>query len=269
MQTPASHGWNFRLTFKLVHTFGSANEAGPGVNAERAANLFAPAARLVAQICGAATAVAFGDKETRSTFAVSSLSFLGLGKADGIPFRACFLQPVLMHKLLTQAALDSQLNNTSHKRRCIPSFSSLPRPIWTPLPRRRLRWKQAVFEVPAPRSMRQCASHRAHAHAVQWSDEEKLELEEVRDLRHRVRIEKRLLHNRTAPSLHKHVLGPFNEGTDLCCTVCEAHSAGGEFVKIPKGEMWRSSRLRRGAGPKGSTCKREAGPQTGARSQTQ
>ena len=78
--------------------------------------------------------------------------------------------------------------------------------------------------------MRQCASHRAHAHAVQWSDEEKLELEEAR-----VRIEKRLLHNRTAPSLHKHVLGPFNEGTDLCCTVCEAHSAG-EFVKIPKGE---------------------------------
>ena len=174
MQTPASHGWNFRLTFKLVHTFGSANETGPGVNAERAANLFAPAARRVAQICGAATAVGFGDKEARSTFAVSSLSFLGLGKADGIPFRACFLQPVSMHKLLTQAALDSQLNNTSHKRRCIPNFSSLPRPIWTPLPRRRLRWKQAVFEVPAPRSMRQCASHRAHAHAVQWSDEEKL-----------------------------------------------------------------------------------------------
>ena len=122
--------------------------------------------------------------------------------------------------------------------------------------------------MPAPRSIRQCASHRAHAHAVQWSDEEKLELEEARDLRHRVRIEKRFLHNRTAPSLHKHVLGPFNEGTDLCCTVCEAHSAG-EFVKIPKGEMWRSSRLRRGARPKGSTCKREAGPQTGARAQTQ
>ena len=126
MQTPASHAWNFRLTFKLVHTFGSANEAGPGVNAERAANLFAPAARRVAQICGAATAVGFGDKETRSTFAVSSLSFLGLGKADGIPFRACFLQPVSMHKLLTQAALDSQLNNTSHKRRCIPASVLCP-----------------------------------------------------------------------------------------------------------------------------------------------
>ena len=109
MQTPASHGWNFRLTFKLVHTFGSANEAGPGVNAERAAKLFAPAARRVAQICGAATAVGFGDKETRSTFAVSLLSFLGVGKADGIPFRACVLQPVSMHKLLTQAAPDSQL----------------------------------------------------------------------------------------------------------------------------------------------------------------
>ena len=54
-----------------------------------------------------ATAVGFGDKETRSTFAVSSLSFLGLGMADSIPFRACFLQPVSMHKLLTQAALDS------------------------------------------------------------------------------------------------------------------------------------------------------------------
>ena len=197
---------------------------------------------------------------------MSSLSFLGLGKAAGIPFRACFLQPVSVHKLLTQAALDSQLNNTSDKRRFIPNFSSLPRPIWTPLPRRRLRWKQAVFEVPAPRSMRQRASHRAHAHAVQWSDEEKLELEEARDLRHRVRIEKRFLHNRTAPSLHKHVLGPFDEGTDLCCTVCEAHGAG-EFVKIPKGEMWRSSRLWRGAGPEGSMCKREAGPQTGARSQ--
>ena len=51
MQTPASHGWNFRLTFKLVHTLGSANEAGPGVNAEKVANFFAPAARRVAQIC--------------------------------------------------------------------------------------------------------------------------------------------------------------------------------------------------------------------------
>jgi len=50
-----------------------ANEAGPEVNAERAANLFAPAARRVAQICGAATALGFGDKEARSTSTVSSL----------------------------------------------------------------------------------------------------------------------------------------------------------------------------------------------------
>ena len=47
-------------------------------------------------------------------------------------------------------------------------------------------------------------------------------------------------------ALLKHVLGPFDEGTDLCCTICETHGAG-EFVKIPKGEMWRSSRLWRGA----------------------
>lgn len=107
MQTPASHGWNFRLTFKLVHTFGSANEAGPGVNAERAANLFAPAARRVAQICGAATAVGFGDKETRSTFAVSSLSFLGLGKADGIP---------TLSSLFSATGFDAQVAHSSSAR---------------------------------------------------------------------------------------------------------------------------------------------------------
>ena len=74
-------------------------------------------------------------------------------------------------------------------------------------------------------------SRKAHAHAVQWSDEEKLELE---GLRRRVRIEKRFLHNRTAPALHKHVLGPFDEGTDLCCTVCEKRTALGNLSRFLK-----------------------------------
>ena len=84
-----------------------ATEAGPEVNAERAANLFAPEASRVAQICGAATALGFGDKEARSTSTVSSLySFFWFRyKAAGIPFRTCFLQQVSVHKLLTQAAL--------------------------------------------------------------------------------------------------------------------------------------------------------------------
>ena len=88
--------------------------------------------------------------------------------------------------------------------------------------------------MPAPTSMRQCSSRKAHAHGVQWSDEATLELEEAWGWRHRVRIEKRLLYNRTAPALHKHVLCPFDEGTDLCCTVCEKRTALGNLSRFLK-----------------------------------
>ena len=74
-----TYPWNFEagLDFQAqacTHVcLAPANKAGPEVNAERAANLVAPAARRVAQICGAATVLGFGDKEARSTSTVPSL----------------------------------------------------------------------------------------------------------------------------------------------------------------------------------------------------
>lgn len=53
-------------------------------------------------------------------------------------------------------------------------------------------------------------SHKAAANLVGWSLEEQAELDGARDWRHRTRIRKRLLHNRTAEDLNLHVLEPFD-----------------------------------------------------------
>ena len=45
-------------------------------------------------------------------------------------------------------------------------------------------------------------------------------IKEAGDWRQQARLQKRLLHNRTAQALNKHVTGPFQGQDDLVCTVC-------------------------------------------------
>lgn len=46
-------------------------------------------------------------------------------------------------------------------------------------------------------------------------------MNEARGWRHRQRLEKRILHNRTAKQLGRHVLVPFDEKQNLKCMVCQ------------------------------------------------
>ena len=58
------------------------------------------------------------------------------------------------------------------------------------------------------------------AQTVTWDEHELAELQGARDWRHRARLEKRILHNRTAVELCKHFLEPFDVDTGLKCSLC-------------------------------------------------
>lgn len=77
-----------------------------------------------------------------------------------------------------------------------------------------------VNDVALPTQKRLTSSHKASTQAVQWSEDEQRELDNARDWRHRVRLEKRILHNRTAVQLERHVLSAFDIGQDIECNVC-------------------------------------------------
>ena len=107
------------------------------------------------------------------------------------------------------------------KRSFFPDYSSLPKPMWSGPGRRRMVGKQTPIEdVALPSQKRNSNSHKASTQSVQWSEAEQGELENARDWRHRVRLEKRILHNRTAIQLGKHMLAPFDEGQNLECALC-------------------------------------------------
>ena len=62
----------------------------------------------------------------------------------------------------------------------------------------------------------------------------KAELAQARDWKHRVRLENRILHNRTASDLNKHVVGPFDAGTDVYCVRCNRKVALGNLSRFAR-----------------------------------
>ena len=126
-----------------------------------------------------------------------------------------------VHKTLFHAALHPDAKKPEHKRSFIPDFSNLPKPLWAGPKRSRLRGKQPPSaEIAPPSAKRASSSHKAYTQAIQWSEQELQELNDTRDWRHRVRIEKRILHNRTASHLSKHILRPFDIDDNISCSVC-------------------------------------------------
>lgn len=190
-------------------------------HAERQARLFAAAAARVATICKASIAPGWHHNNRARNSKISTLTSLGLGRASGLQQRPCMMQSGIVHKILFQAALELQFEKKQHSRSFIPDFSSLPKPLWSGPGRRRLVGKQAAVLDVAPASVKRITkSHKATVNLVEWSHEEQTELDGARDWRHRTRIQKRLLHNRTADDLHLHVLEPFDIGMPLKCCRC-------------------------------------------------
>ena len=154
--------------------------------------------------------------------------------------------------MLLQAALEQELVTQSHKRSFVPDLSSLPAPLWTPRSeRRKLTGKQHVADyVPPPSKRKVVRSHKEDVKLITWSDDEQRLIQEASDWRQKVRVQKRLLHNRTAQALSKHVVGPFQEEDDLVCAVCTKFSNLQRFFKEEcGGEADRSNPVSEG-GPR-------------------
>jgi len=184
---------------------------------EQQARLLRAATKRISQIC---SAKAVPNLDTKVS--VPILNALGLGRAAGLPLRPRFLQIAQVHKVLFAAAMHPDAKKPAHKRSFVPDLSSLPKPLWAGPGCRRMRGKQTpVEDVSLPSQKRNSTSHKALTQSIQWSPDEQMELNEARDWRHRQRLEKRILHNRTAKQLGRHVLAPFDEKEDLKCMVCQ------------------------------------------------
>ena len=202
-------------------------------HAERQARLFAAAAARVATICKGSIAPGLHHNNKQRNNQVYILTSLGLGRASGLQQRPCMMQPGIVHRILFHAALELKFAKNQHSRSFIPDFASLPKPLWSGPGRRRLVGKQAtVFDVAPPSAKQFRKSHKATINLVEWSLEEQAELDGARDWRHRTRIQKRLLHNRTAEELNLHVLEPFDVGMPLRCSRCHKTLALGYLAKF-------------------------------------
>ena len=77
-------------------------------------------------------------------------------------------------------------------------------------------------------------SHKTNLITISWTAVEQLEIDTATNWRHRARIEKRLLHNRTATSLNKHTLLPFDQTTNIQCEVCQKSTSASNLSKFLK-----------------------------------
>ena len=77
-------------------------------------------------------------------------------------------------------------------------------------------------------------SHKTNLITISWTAVEQLEIDTATNWRHRARIEKRLLHNRTATSLNKHTLLPFDQTTNIQCEVCQKSTSVSNLSKFLK-----------------------------------
>ena len=230
----------------------AACEDAEELSAERAAKLFSSASKRLAQICQASVIPDTTHKTMCCTERVPSLTALGLGRAAGCQRGPLLMQPAAVHRMLLQAALEQELVTQSHKRSFVPDLSSLPAPLWTPRSeRRKLTGKQHVADyVPPPSKRKVVRSHKEDVKLITWSDDEQRLIQEASDWRQKVRVQKRLLHNRTAQALSKHVVGPFQEEDDLVCAVCTKFSNLQRFFKEEcGGEADRSNPVSEG-GPR-------------------
>lgn len=167
---------------------------------EQQSRLFRAAAKKVSQICNSPVVPELDHKPF-----VHVLQSLGSGHATGLLRRPKMLQPTLVHRVLFAAAMNPDNIKPDHKRSSVPDLSSLPPSLWPGPGRRRLRGKQAaIYDVAMPTQKRVTVSHKDSTQAIVWSADEIKEIEAANDWREKVRIEKCILHNRTALELNRH-----------------------------------------------------------------
>ena len=206
--------------------------------AERQARLFSPATKLLGQICKAQVFPDLANARKRESYQVNVLTALGLEKTQGLPRRPLLLVPNAVHRVLFSAASEAKLQKENHKHSFVPDFSCLPKPLWTPFTRKRLRGKQAAdLTVPQPSKRRTVKSLKSAFKCVSWTHEEATELDAARDRHHKERIQNIILHNRTATAFGRHSLECFDVDTDLRCEICQKTTALANLSKF-RAESW-------------------------------
>ena len=171
---------------------------------------------------------------------VSVLTSLSLGRCAGIKLRPCLLCPKEVHLILFKAALEVESKNGKSFRQLFPSINTWPASRWQgPQKRTRLHGRQPDPAVPIASQKRLVQSHNDNIASVQWSSDETKEIDQAQDWRQRQRIQKRLLHNRTAQEHGKHFILPFDADTPAKCRDClkEAKKTSGisRFLTEPCG----------------------------------
>ena len=182
--------------------------------------IFAAASRRMAKICKASLVPAVLDE---SPFAehVPVLTSLGLGRCAGLKCRPCLTCPAEVHEIFFTAALQSGADKNIPFKKLFPTIRSWPTPKWNgTVTRTRLFGKQPDPSIPQASQKRVVRAHKSSIESIQWSNSELQEIQQADDWRQRQRIEKKILHNRTAEAEGKHVILPFSATVPAKCKNC-------------------------------------------------
>ena len=154
---------------------------------------------------------------------VPVLTSLGLGRCAGISLRPRLLVPHIVHRVLFIAASSHTATKNGRLRAFPPDIGSVPAPLWNdPNVMRRMRGKQssATSSVPVPKKARIVKSHEESVVNVCWTATEQKRLDACTHWRDKHRLQKLILHNRSAVSQVKHFILPFQCGEPARCTIC-------------------------------------------------
>ena len=196
----------------------SPDRANEPLTAESAAKFFAAASRRLSDICNCSLVPPAGNLSQ-----VPVLTSLGLGRCAGINPRPRLLVPQVVHRVLFIAARSHTATKSGRLRAFPLDIGVVPAPIWIcPSTRRRISGKQtpAASSIPEPKMRRVVKSHKETVAGAAWSEAEQQELDACTHWRDRHRVEKRILHNRSAVSKGKHFIMPFQCGEPARCSLC-------------------------------------------------
>ena len=153
----------------------------------------------------------------------NSLTALGFQRLAGLSKRPKMLRPEYVHFHLLEIARQSQ-HATIKARSAVIRLHHAPPILYVPQTKKRMWGKQpAPAEYQTQKTRRIVKSHKATMQGVAWTDHEIQVLQQARDWRDKQRLQKIIVHNRSADTEKKHKL-PLNEHTDVhTCEKCPKH----------------------------------------------
>lgn len=153
---------------------------------------------------------------------VPVLTSIGLGRASGFSIRPFLMCQEFVHACLFQTVMDQKCN-IGQNFKFIPSLPPIPKPLWVPpTARTRIIGKQSPKpDQPKLPSQRKVKSHKNTVAGIEWSPEDLAQIETAKDWRQKQQYQKKLLHNHTAASHQKHIIGLERIDKVYRCSLCQ------------------------------------------------